>query len=208
MSIKKLFSLCLLFASLTSYSQVITFKDTRWFDYKTNTSSMYRKPVNQPTEVVVSADSIIAHLGTKTYRYKVKSVTELRKDFATRYIVDFNGVEKAIGITRINESGVGGPDRTVAMINGYGEWYVFTPLTNITPIGYVFPGEPKINISEEREKITGYYEFMTLSFASKRDINKDGVASTSYADELNNCQQDILIDLGEDNKGSWAQGTL
>jgi hypothetical protein len=83
------------------------------------------------------------------------------------------------------------------MINGYGEWYVFSPLSSIIPIGYVFPGEPKINISEEREKIPGYYDFSAVTFPNKADAYK----------AVSDCQQDILIDLGADNKGSWAQGT-
>jgi hypothetical protein len=207
MNIKRLFSVCLLFGSLNAAAQVTTFKDTRWFDYKTNTSSMYRKPVNQPATVVISADSIIASLGTTVHRFKVKSVTESPKSFNTKYVVDMDGQEKTIFVARVNEANMGGPDRLVAMINGYGEWYVFAQLTNIRPQGYLFPGEPKINIEEEKAKVAGYYEFMTLGFTRTVDLNKDGKFSNSYSDELNDCQRDILIDLGEDGTGSWAQGT-
>lgn len=207
MKFKRLLSICLLFTSFTSYSQVTTFKDSRWFDYKTNTSSFYRKPNNQPAEVRVTADSLIATLGSTTLRCKIMKATELPKEFKTKYLVDLNGDEKTIFIARTNEANLGGPDRTVAMVNGYGEWYVFAPLTSITPAGYVFPGEPKSDIAEARENIVGYYEFMTMSFMSPKDINKDGKASTSYAEELNECQQDLLIDLAADNTGSWAEGS-
>jgi len=206
MYIKRLFCLCLLSASLSAAAQTTTFKDTRWFDYKTNQGSMYRKPINQPATVVVSADSIIATLGTTVHRFKVKSVSESR-DFKTKYVTDLDGQEKIIFVSRVNEANMGGPDRNVAMISGNGEWYVFAQRTNIRPQGYLFPGEQKINIEEEKARIAGYYEFMGMGFPRKVDYNKDGVFTDNPSEELSDCQRDILIDLGEDGNGSWAQGS-
>ena len=79
-------------------------------------------------------------------------------------------------------------------------------LKNITPVGYQYPGELKIDIEAERVRLPGYYTFMTMSFARKQDINKDGVASTGYAEELNDCKMDLQLELLPDNTGAWWQG--
>jgi hypothetical protein len=195
----------LIFLSFQSFSQVTSFKDNRWFDAKKPGNRLYSKSISQSSEALVSTDSIVVSLGNTVLRYKIKKINEVPKRFTTIYTVDFNGQEKSITIARLNEDNIGGPDRSAALIylDNFQDWIMIVPITNI-PLGYVFPGEEKIE--DALEKIVSYYEFMTMDFKRNVDINKDGKATNDYSTELNDCQRDLAIELAADKTGTWSQG--
>lgn len=182
-----------------------SFKDNRWFDEK-RYSDFYSNPIREEAEIVISSDSIIAHLGSKTTRYAIKSVKEIPKSSKTEYAVENNGNATTIYIRKTGEQFLGRP-RTVAWIASREEgWIVLVPLKNINPQGWLFAGDPKIDIEAERVKIPGYYVFATMKSGSKEDIKKDKMATTNWSIKMNDCQQDLQVELLPDNTGTWWYG--
>lgn len=170
-----------------------SFKDNRWFDEK-KYSDFYSNPIREDAEIVVSSDSIIAHLGSKTTRYAIKSVKQIPKNAKTEYTVENNGKATTIYIRKTGEQFLGRP-RTVAWIASREEgWIVLVPLRNINPQGWLFAGDPKIDVEAERAKIPGYYVFSTMKSGS------------NVAIQMNDCQQDLQIELLPDNSGTWWYG--
>lgn len=208
--LKKIPSLLLfIFILSQSIAQTTSFKDNRWFDFKKYGNSFYSKPVHEQAEVIVSDDSIIAHLGSKVIRYKIKGVTDVttKNKNSREYKVENNGTELIISISRTNEEYMG-KKRKVAWISGGTEgWIVLAPLTSITPLGYLFPGDVKIDIEAERARLVGYYSFDMLRRVDAEAFQKAG--ATSYNLQIwidDNCQKDIQIEFRSDNTGTWWYG--
>jgi len=169
----------------------------KWYDLVKDPN--YSKENKSKSEVVVSADSIKVVMNNQTFRYSVKSVKEIPKEFTTEYTVEMNGKPELISIRKASAG--------VANITDSNKsWLVVSKVEGITPLGYQFPGEPRIDLEAERTKLPGFYKFVTMSFSRKIDINRDGIATTSYADELSACQQDVQIEFFADNTGTWSEG--
>jgi hypothetical protein len=191
-----------------SIGQTTSFKDNRWFDYKKNPSNFYSKPIHQPAEVIVSQDSIIAHLGSNIIRYKIKSVADIEaKNKSTReYKVDKNGTEMTISISRSKETYFGKERRIAWLAGGEDGWIVLVPLTSITPIGYLFPGDPKIDIAAERTRIVGYYDYDLMRRVDAEAYRRSGGSYDQQIWTDDKCKKDVQIEFRPDNTGTWWYG--
>jgi hypothetical protein len=195
--------IAILCASLQCLSQNTTFRDSYWYDMKTHGTAFYSHPVSEPSEMTISKDQIEVTLGQKKITYILKEIKEVPKKSMVEYKVIRDGTE---GMITIGKGGQTLDGKTRAMITDNLEWVMLPMIRNITPAGWEFPGTPKIDVQAERGKMIGYYEFMTLGFTNKQDINKDGLFSDSYSDELNACQRDIQMEFQADGTGGWWQG--
>ena len=202
------FFVLFIFFSYQSIAQTTSFKDNRWFDYKKYTTNFYSKPVHEPAEVIVSQDSIIAHLGTKVMRYKIKGVTEVatKNKSSREYTAESNGTELNISISRTMETYFGKKRRIAWISGGTDGWIVMSPLTSITPIGYLFPGDAKIDIEAERARIVGYYDYELM-----RKVDAEAYRNANYSYNLqiwtdDKCEKDVQIELRADNTGTWWIG--
>jgi len=195
------------FVSFQLLGQTTTFKDNRWFDYK-KYPNFYSNPIREQAEVIVSADSMIVHLGSKVIRYKVKGVTDVStKTKSTReFTVEINGAEATVAISRTMEEYFG-KKRQIAWIQG-GGWIVMVPLTAITPIGYLFPGDVAIDIDAERTRIVGYYDYDLMRRVNAEEYKRADAASSYglliWTDDK--CKKDIQIELRADGTGTWWYG--
>jgi len=185
----------ILSTSLSAQTTTV-FGGYKWYDLVKDPN--YSKENKSRSEVVVSADSIKVIMNDQTLYYSIKTVTEVPKEFKTDYTVERNGKPELI---IIGKSSIGS-----SISDNYKTWMVVSKLEGISPLGYLFPGEPRIDLEAERTKLPGFYKFATMSFSRKIDINRDGIASTSYGDELSACQQDIQIEFLSDNTGIWWEG--
>ena len=200
-------SLLLVFVSFQLFGQTTSFKDNRWFDYR-KYPDYYRNPIREQAEVIVSADSMIVHLGSKVIRYKVKGVTDVstKNKSSREFKVDYKGTEVTISISRTLEDYMG-KRRKIAWIQGNG-WIVMVPLTAITPLGYLFPGDVAIDIEAERTRIVGYYDY-DLMRSVDAETYKHADAASSYSLLIwtdDKCKKDIQIELRADGTGTWWYG--
>jgi hypothetical protein len=196
--------------SQQSIGQTTSFKDNRWFDYKKHGSSFYSKPVHEQAEVIVSEDSIIAHLGSKIIRYKVKGVTELatKHKSSREFKTESNGAEQTISISRTMETYFGKKRRIAWISGGEDGWIVLVPLTSITPLGYLFPGDAKIDIATERARIVGYYDYELMRKVDA-EAYRNADAGSVYGLQIwtdDKCKKDVQIELRADNTGTWWHG--
>jgi hypothetical protein len=200
-------SLLLILISIQSSAQTTSFKDNRWFDYK-KYPSFYDHPIHEQAEVIVSADSLIVHLGSKVLRYKVKGVTDVstKNKSSREFKVDDHGTEATVAISRTMEDYFG-KRRQIAWINGDG-WIIMVPLTAITPVGYLFPGDVAIDISAERTRIVGYYDYDFMRRLSAEEYKRADAsrAFNSFITFDDKCKKDIQIDLRADGTGTWWSG--
>jgi hypothetical protein len=203
------FLLFILLLNQANAQSTTSFKDNRWFDYKKYSNNFYSKPVHEQAEVIVSADSIITHLGSKIIRYKIKGVTDIatKNKSSREYKVENNGAELTISISRTKETYFG-KDRKIAWISGGTDgWIVMVPLTSITPVGYLFPGDAKIDIEAERARIVGYYDYELMRRVDAEAYERAGANSYHlliWTDDK--CKKDVQIELRADNTGTWWYG--
>jgi hypothetical protein len=203
------FFVLLVLFSYQSIGQTTSFKDNRWFDYKKYSSNFYSKPVHEPAEVIVSQDSIIAHLGSKVMRYRIKGVTDVatKNKSSREYTAESNGTELTISISRTMETYFGKKRRIAWISGGTDGWIVMSPLTSITPVGYLFPGDAKIDIEAERARIVGYYVYDLMRKVDAEAYRNAGATSYDlliWTDDK--CKKDVQIELRADNTGTWWIG--
>jgi len=198
-------SLLLLFVSIQLLAQTTSFKDNRWFDYK-KYPNFYSNPIREQAEVIVSADSLIVHLGSKVLRYKVKGVTDIstKTKSSREFKVDENGAEATVAISRTQEDYFG-KRRQIAWIQGNG-WIVMVPLTAITPIGYLFPGDVAIDIGAERTRIVGYYDYDLMRRVNAEEYKRAGGSYNLLIWTDDKCRKDVQIELRADGTGTWWYG--
>jgi hypothetical protein len=171
--------------SISARSQTTKFKDDRWYDNKKYGTKFYDHPVIEPAEVILTPERLEAHLGSQNFSYAIKKVEEMPKKFLTEYTVEDGDGKQSSIVVRKGGATRDGRDRIMIWAT---DWILLTALTNIDPQGYQFPGDPKINLTEARADIVGYYEIM------------------GYGNELAQCLRDMKVDLLPDNSGSWWAG--
>lgn len=201
-------SFLLVFISFQLSAQTTSFKDNRWFDYK-KYPNFYRNPIHEQAEVIVSADSMIVHLGSKVIRYKVTGVTDVstKNKSSREFKVEGNGVvATTVAISRTVEEYFG-KKRQIAWIQGDG-WIVMVPLTAIIPIGYLFPGDVAIDIAAERTRIVGYYDYDFMRRLSAEEYKRADASNAfnSFITFNDKCRKDIQIELRADGTGTWWYG--
>jgi len=186
------------------YSQIATFKDNKWFDPK-KAQDFYRYPINENSVLVISHDSIVAHLGNNTFKYLIKKVEDNAKRFEKKYTVIDNGGEGVIRLFKIEENLRGGNSRKVANVI-YRDWAVAIPITNIEPAGFIFPGDKNIDIQLAKDQLPGYYEFSDILSKSSEDIIKMKRFIEDFRLKIGGCQKDMQIEFRPDNTATWWTG--